>query len=163
MTDQPRVERQLIRDASRFERIAILGAKMVPTAGNTDWAVAIVLQVDEDIIESCAFGLVYLLGLLSFQDGPPRDSSGPPLEDDDEFTAADMLRHLAFERGKITLRVDCIRGRSVRTDVEVSSDGRVILTTVNRGYAAMRWVDRLKGKDFSLPGGTSGGLAEAAR
>ena len=44
--------------------------------------------------------------------------------------------------------VDYLRGRCIKTVVEVSSDGRVFLKTVNRGQAATRWVERIKGKQF---------------
>jgi hypothetical protein len=44
-----------------------------------------------------------------------------------------------------------LRGRCVKTSVDVSSDGRVSLDTVNRGQAATRWVDRFKGKKFLRP------------
>jgi hypothetical protein len=57
-----------------------------------------------------------------------------------------MLRNLRFEHGGLHLYVDYLRGRCVKTDVEVSSDGKVIVDTVNRGQAATRWVDRLSGK-----------------
>lgn len=148
MTDEPRIEYQLVQDGTLFEDIEILDTKIEPTVGNEDWAVTIVFRVEEDLIESCAFGLVYVLGLLSFHDGRPRGVSGKWFEDDDEFTAADMLRHMRFERGTLKMYVDYLRGRCVKTDVEVSSDGRVTVRTVNRGQAPTRWVDRLKGKKF---------------
>jgi hypothetical protein len=86
-----------------------------------------------------------VLGLLSFHDGRPRGVSDKWF-DDDQFTAADMLRHLRFERGALCVHVDYLRARCMKTDVEMSKDGRVRLKTVNRGQAATRWVDRLRGK-----------------
>jgi hypothetical protein len=148
MTDEPRIEYQLVQDGTLFEEIEILDTKIVPTVGNEDWAVTIEFRVEEDLIESCAFGLIFVLGLFSFHDGRPRGVSGKWFEDDDEFTAADMLRHLKFERGTLKMYVDYLRGRCIKTHVEVSSDGRIVLRTVNRGQAATRWVDRLKGKKF---------------
>lgn len=147
-TTEERIEHELVRSGTLFEEIEILDTKMVPTAGNEDWSVTIEFRVDEDLVESCTFGLIYVLGLLSFHDGRPRGVSGKWFEDEDEFTATDMLRHLRFERGTIKMYLDYLRGRCVKTDVEVSSDGRVFLKTVNRGQAATRWVDRLKGKKF---------------
>ena len=126
----------------------ILETKIVPTVGEEDWAVTIEFKVEEDLLESCAFGLIYFLGLLSFHDGRPRGVSGKWFEDDDQFTAADILGHLRFERGALCMGVDYLRGRCMKTDVEVSKDGRVPLKTVNRGQAATRWVDRLRGKKF---------------
>ncbi len=108
----------------------------------------ITFRVEEDLLESCAFGLIFVLGMLSFHDGRPRGVSGKWFEDDDEFTSDDMLRHLTFERGTLRMYVDYLRGRCIKTDVSVSSDGRVELKTVNRGQAATRWVERLKGQSF---------------
>jgi hypothetical protein len=44
--------------------------------------------------------------------------------------------------------IDYLRGRCVKTTVEVSSDGKALVETVNRGQAATRWVERLRGKKF---------------
>ena len=42
--------------------------------------------------------------------------------------------------------VDYLRGRCVKTTVEIGSDGKVLLETVNRGKAALKWIARLQGK-----------------
>jgi len=47
------------------------------------------LQVDEEIIDSCAHGLIFVIGLLSFHDSRPRGVSGEWFEDGDQFTVAD--------------------------------------------------------------------------
>lgn len=146
--DEAPIEHDLIRDGTIFEDIEILETRIVPTARDEDWSVTIEFRVDGDLVGSCALGLMYVLGLLSFHDGRPRGVSGEWFEDDDEFTAADMLRHLRFERGTLKMYVDYLRGRCLKTDVEVSSDGRVRIKTVNRGQAATRWVDRLRGQKF---------------
>jgi hypothetical protein len=98
------------------------------------------LRAEEDLVQSTGFALIYVLALLSFADARPRGVSGHWYEDDDQFTAADMLRHY-------------LRGWCVRTTVEIFGDGRVRLETVNRGKAATRWVDRIKGKKFLKPVG----------
>jgi hypothetical protein len=148
--NQP-IEHQLFRDGTLFEEIEITESKIEPTVGNEDWHVRITFRVEEDLITSCGFGLIFVLGALSFHDGRPRGVSGEWFEDADQFTAADMLRHLSFEQGKLHMYVDYLRGRCVKTSVDVSSDGHVLLETVNRGQAATRWVDRLKGKKFLRP------------
>jgi hypothetical protein len=149
MPDNPTpIEYELVREGTLFEDIETLDTKLTPTVGNEDWHVRIEMRVDDEIINSCAFGLMYVLGLLSFHDGRPRGVSGKWFEDDDEFTAADMLRHLTFERGRLHMYVDYLRGRCLKTTVEVSSNGHVLLETVNRGQAATRWVERLRGKRF---------------
>jgi hypothetical protein len=142
------IEHQLASNGTLFEDLQILDSKIEPTVGNDDWHVAIRFRVDEDLVATCAIGLIYVLGLLSFHDGRPRGISGNWFEDDDEFTVADMLRHLKFEHDKLHLDVDYLRGRCLKTTVEVSSDGHVLLETVNRGQAATRWVERLRGKGF---------------
>jgi hypothetical protein len=78
----------------------------------------------------------------------PTRVSGKWFVDDDLFAAADMLGHLEFERGKLHMYIDYLRGRCLKTTVEVSSDGKALVETVNRGQAATRWVERLRGKKF---------------
>jgi hypothetical protein len=152
MTDQNvPIEHEWIRDGLLFDEIEIVESKITPTVGNEDLHVEMMLQADEELVTTTSFALVYVLALLSFADARPRGISGQWYDDDDQFTAADLLRHLSFERGKLHLYVDYLRGRCVKTTVEVSSDGRVRLDTVNRGQAATRWVDRLKGKSFLKP------------
>jgi hypothetical protein len=142
------IEHELIRDGLLFEDIEILETKITPTVGDEDLRVEIVLQADKDLLRSTAFALIYVLALQSFADARPRGASGQWYEDGDQFTSADLLRHLTFERRTLRLDVDYLRGRCVKTTVEVSPDGRVRLDTVNRGRAATRWVDRIKGKSF---------------
>jgi hypothetical protein len=124
----------------------VVETKVEPTVGNDDYHVRIVLKVEEDLLESCAFGLIFTLGALSFHDGRPRGYSGKFFEDDDEWTAGDMLKRLEFAHGQLQFNADYVRGRCMKTTVDVSSDGTVVLDAVNRGQAATRWVDRLKGK-----------------
>ena len=142
------IEQHLVRDAHMFEEFQILDTKITPTVGNEDWHVRIELQLDEELVPSGVFGFLYFMGLLSFHDGRPRGISGEWFEDNDLFTAVDMLRHIEFEGGKLRMDIDYLRGRCVKTTVEVSSDGKAIVETVNRGQAAPRWVDRLRGKKF---------------
>lgn len=139
------IEHKLIHDASLLD-IEIVESDARPTVGDEDWNVRMQLQVDEDLIETCAHGVIFAIGVLSFHDGRPRGVSGQWFEDDDQFTAADMLRHLHFENGKLRMCLDYLRGRCVKTTVEVASDGVVRLETVNRGKAALNWVARLQGK-----------------
>ena len=66
------IEHQLLRDGTLFEQIEITESKIEPTVGNEDWHVRIDFRVEEDLIESCAFGLIFALGVLSFHDGARR-------------------------------------------------------------------------------------------
>jgi hypothetical protein len=97
-------------------------------------------------VEWGAFGFIYVLGLQSFADARPRGVSDMHFEENDEFGVADLIAHLRYERGRVCFAVDYLRGRCVKTDITVSPDGKVVLETRCRGEAALRWVDRLKGK-----------------
>lgn len=145
------VEYELLQQGALFGELQIIETSVTPTLGNEDMHVRIVLSVDEDLVESCAFGLIFVLGVLSFSDARPRGQSGKWFEDEDQFEADDLLRHLRFDAGRLYLYVDYLRGRCVKTTVEVHKDGKVILDTVNRGQAATRWVDLLRGKRFLRP------------
>ena len=148
MTDEYEpIEHDLIR-AGTVVDFEVVDTKVEPTAAGDDSHVRLTLQMPEDDVECFAFALVYVLGLLSFHDGRPRGYSGRFFEDDDEWRADDMLRHLEFRRGCLHFYADYVRGRCVKTTVEVTSHGIVTVETVNRGEAALRWVDKLNGKNF---------------
>lgn len=57
-----------------------------------------------------------------------------------------MLKRLEFAHGQLHFDADYVRGRCMKTTVDVSRGGTVVLDTVNRDQAATRWVHRLKGK-----------------
>jgi hypothetical protein len=148
MTDEEDpIELRLVKDATLLD-IEVVESKIEPTPGDDDYHVRMTLNVDEDLVETCAFGLIFTLGLLSFHDGRPRGYSGKFFEDDDEWTVGDMLRHLEFKNGHLYFYADSVRGRCMKTNVEVTSEGKVVLETFNRGQAATRWVDRVRGKKF---------------
>ena len=72
-------------------------------------------------------------------------------EEHDQWTAADLLRHLRYEGGRLVCETDYVRGRMMKTDVTVFPDGRFTLTTTNRGEAASRWVAQIQGKKVLRP------------
>jgi len=149
MTDEEHlpIEYRLVRDGALVEP-EVVETKVEPTVGDEDWHVRIELRADPELLESCAFGLVFVLGMLSFHDGRPRGYSGKFFQDDDEWTVTDMLTRLRFERGELRFYADYVRGRCMKTRVDVAADGKILLETVNRGQAATRWVDKLLGKKF---------------
>jgi hypothetical protein len=148
MTDEHEpIEHDLIR-AGTVVDFEVVDTIVEPTAAGDDSHVRLTLQIPEYDVECFAFALVYVLGLLSFHDGRPRGYSGRFFEDNDEWRADDMLRHLEFQRGCLHFYADYVRGRCVKTTVEITSHGIVTVETVNRGEAALRWVDKLKGKNF---------------
>jgi hypothetical protein len=69
---------------------------------------------------------------------------------------ADLLRHLTFVRGRLHFYADYVRGRMVKTTVEIDEDGKILLETVNRGEAATRWVAKLQGKKILALVGSNG-------
>lgn len=100
----------------------------------------------EDLVEWTAFGLMFVLGQLAFDDARPRELSALDYRERDELSVADFFEGLTFRGGALHFRADYIRGRRVKTDITVRSDGSVTVTTVGRGKAPLRWLDRLKGK-----------------
>ena len=148
--DHERIEHELIRTAAATE-FEVIHTKIEPTAGGDDTHVRVTLRMDEADVEVFAIALIYVLGALSFHDGRPRGVSGNWFEDDDQWTAADMLRHFEFRRGRLSFYADYVRGRCLKTTVEVDRDGTVLVETVNRGEALLRWIDQIKGKKYLQP------------
>jgi len=105
-----------------------------------------VLRDDPDILASCAFGLIYALGVLSFSDARPRGVSGMDFAEKDDWYVSDMFSHLRFEDGRLHFYADYVRGRMMKTTVEIDPDGVIRLETINRGESAARWVATLQGK-----------------
>jgi hypothetical protein len=105
-----------------------------------------VLREDPDILATCSFALIYGLGVLSFADARPRGVSGMHFQEEDQWYVGDMLRHLKYEHGSLYFYADYVRGRMMKTTIEVRQDGTIRLETVNRGESAARWVATLQGK-----------------
>jgi hypothetical protein len=100
----------------------------------------------EDEVEWAAFGFMFALALLSFNDARPRGYSEQEYVERDELTVADFLAALRFIRGELHVDLDYVRGRCVKTSLRVQRDGKVTLETRARGDSALHWVERLKGK-----------------
>jgi hypothetical protein len=105
-----------------------------------------VLREDPDLLATCSFALIYGLGVLSFADARPRGVSGIDFEEEDEWCVADMLRHIQYEHGQLHFYADYVRGRMMKTTVDIHQDGTIRLETINRGESAARWVATLQGK-----------------
>jgi len=102
--------------------------------------------VAEGTAEWGAFGFMFVLAVLSFTGAKPRNMSELEYEEKDEFKLADFIERLRFVRGELCFDTDYIRGRRIKTHVVVRSNGTVVLETIGRGKAALRWLDQLKGK-----------------
>lgn len=149
--DPSPIEYELIEQAVLAE-VHVIDTKVTPTSAD-DKHVVIEGRLgkegddeSENDVEHYAFGFLYALTMLSFADARPRGVSGMHFEKDDEWSAGDMLRHLRFERGELHFYADYVRGRCMKTTVDVRRDGTFRLDTVNRGEAASRWVAKLQGK-----------------
>lgn len=100
----------------------------------------------DDVAEWGAFGFLFVIATLSFHDARPRGYSEKDFLPDDEFTVTDFFEGLSYRQDGLHLRLDYVRGRSVKTDITVRSDGTAVLTTWGRGQSALRWLDTLQGK-----------------
>lgn len=145
MTDQPPIkpEYQLLADVTSLD-LSIVESKR--SDFNDTVHMRMVMRDDPAILASCAFGLIYALGVLSFADARPRGVSGMDFEEDDQWYVGDLLGHLQFEDGHLRFYADYVRGRMMKTTVDIDSDGVIRLETVNRGESAARWVATLQGK-----------------
>jgi hypothetical protein len=125
--------------------------ELTPDKENVHVRVDLVFQADEDqgpsdVVEWAAHGFLFCLAVLSFADARPRGTSDVDYLPKDNLTIADFIEGLSFGAGGLRFYADYIRGRSIKTDITVRPDGTVTLTTWGRGEAALRWLDRLKGK-----------------
>ena len=165
--DEP-IEHELLRNAVIAE-LTVTKTDVSPTSiGDRHVRIEGRLGDDEEIhVEWAALGFIYALGVLSFAAARPRGVSGMDFEEHDQWSAADLLRHLRYEAGRLVRDADYVRGRMMKTTVTVFPDGRFTLVTVNRGEAASRWVAQLQGKKVLrlLPAGGwggTGGVTEGA-
>jgi hypothetical protein len=149
--DEP-IEHELLRNAVAAE-ITVTSTDVSPTStGDRHVRIEGRLGDDEEShVEWAALGFIYALGVLSFAAARPRGVSGMHFEEHDQWTVADMLRHLRYERGRLVCETDYVRGRMMKTDMTIFPDGRFTLTTTNRGEAASRWVSQLQGKKVLRP------------
>ncbi len=126
--------------------------ELAPDKENIHVRVELTFEVEEededpaDVVEWAAFGFIFVLAVLSFADARPRGTSDIDYEDKDELTLAEFMEGLSFGPRGLHFRADYIRGRSMKTGITIRSDGTVTLTTWGRGEAALRWLDRLRGK-----------------
>lgn len=99
-----------------------------------------------EVAEWGAFGFLYTLASLSFDDARPRGYSGEDFESEDSFTVSDFFEGLSYKNGELHLSVDYVRGRYIKTDITIRPDGTATLETWGRGQTALHWLDKLQGK-----------------
>ena len=103
-------------------------------------------ESEENDLAWGAFGFLFVLGVLSFADARPRESSAIDYVEGDEFQVGDFIVCLQWEDGVLRFDTDYVRGRRMKTHVVLRPNGTGTLTTDGRGKAAIRWLERLKGK-----------------
>ena len=108
--------------------------ELTPDKENVYVRVDLVFQADDDqessdVVEWVAFGFLFCLAVLSFADARPRGTSDIDYSTKDELTLADFMEGLSFGAGGLHFGADYIRGRLLKTDITVRSDGTVTLTT----------------------------------
>ena len=104
------------------------------------------LLIDEDDVETSAFGILYAVSLISFLQARPAGSSVIDYREEDIWSAEDLHRHISFRYGKLHFYADYVRGRLMKTAIEISKDGSVVIETINRADQATQWAEFLLGK-----------------
>lgn len=140
------IENDLIETACAVDLI-VSDVRIAPT--HEDQAVRIDGRIGDptdDDVAFAAFGVLFTLSALSFLDARPRGFSDREYDDSDNWTAADLLRHLQYQDGELSLYADYVRGRRVKTRITVRADGSFTLEAMERGQAPLHWIERLQGK-----------------
>jgi len=100
----------------------------------------------EGAAEGGAMGVLFLVASLAFASASPRGISENYYLDDDELTVDDLLAHLRFRKNCLSVDLDYLRGRRVKTRVTVASDGTARIETQGRGKAALNWLAQTRGE-----------------
>ena len=152
MTPEDRSAGMHLLEKGMLVDFQILDVQVVPGSDDAEFGVRVNLRLgahdDEDPsdVEWGGLGFCFVLAVLSFADARPRGASEMDYEEGDQITLLDFLEGFSFVRGELQFRGDYIRGRRLKTDIRVKANGAVIVETVGRGKAALRWLDRVKGK-----------------
>jgi hypothetical protein len=108
---------------------------------------ALIRFAEPEDVEWGGLAFMFAVAAISFNEARPAGHSDIAYAgDDDEFWVGDLVEHFRFEHGRLHLYVDYLRGRLVKTDIDVYADGKVVIQTVNRGRSLGRWLDLLKGR-----------------
>ncbi len=136
-------EADLLRRATliSFEVVSVEEDALAPAG-----SVRLRLRADPEDLEDGAVALLLALTGLSFGEARPAGMSDIDYAgDQDRWTAADLLAHLHYRRGGLHVYLDYVRGRMLKTTIDIDAKGNIELLVVNRGSTALRWVDLLRG------------------
>ena len=96
--------------------------------------------------ESGALGFLFALGVLSFADARPRGASERDYREQDEFAVGDFVECLSHTvGGHLRFDADYVRGRRMKTRIDVPPAGPVVIDTQGRGKSAEHWLARFRG------------------
>jgi hypothetical protein len=124
--------------------LRVLGHEVLPALDEAEFGIRLELKLGadgedgddaddpEDLVEWTAFGLIFVLGQLTFEDVRPRELSALEYRERDELSVSDFFEGLTFRGGALHFRADYIRGRRVKTDITVRSDWAARLKTRSR-------------------------------
>jgi len=104
----------------------------------------ILLEADPAVLARRAWGVIFAISAFSFADADA--DADVDAVDYYEWGPDDMLRCLAFDRGRLCFDADHVHGRCMQTKIEIDGGGKITLETVNRGEIASRWITKLQGK-----------------
>jgi hypothetical protein len=144
ITDDHIAGYQLLEQISGIE-FEVVKTEFTSVGGSGQYGI-VTLQLEEDNVEWCSFGLMFAIAVLSFAGARPRGVSESYYNEKDEYNVSDFVQGLRYENGELRLHLDYIRGRCLKTDIIVNKTGLVTIETRNRGEALSRWIDQLKGK-----------------
>lgn len=108
-------------------------------------SIRMVLRIPEDDVCWGSIPLLFALGVLSYAEARPRGVCDMHFNAADEWRVTDLVEHIQFERGHLRLTTDYVRGRMMKTSVDVAPDGTIHLRVANRASSAKRWVSMLQG------------------
>ena len=134
-------EGELLEDA-RDLQLRVIGTDVVRREEEIV-CVRLILTDDPAQLAKRGWGLIYAIGMLSFADA----DADLDFAESDRWRTGDMLRCLSFERGRLRFHADQVRGRCMKTTVEIDQEGKIRIKTESRGDAALRWISKLRAKN----------------
>ncbi len=129
--------------------IEVISNEFDEFAGNTHHK--IVFRIKEEEPDLVAFGVLFILSLMSFTFSAPRGYSEIEFIPDEEWNLEYFVQGLEFENKRLRFSSDYVSGRLMKTNVVFEFGGRVTLSTRNRGRGAERWLTHLQGKKHIQP------------
>ena len=158
-TEQRQAGFRLLEQAAVTE-FEILRSEVIAGPDGGEFGLRIELQFVRDADESLssdesgALGFLFAMGVLSFADARPRGASERDYREQDEFGLDDFVDCLSHTvGGHLRFDADYVRGRRMKTRIDVPPAGPVVIDTQGRGKSAEHWLARLRGARQLRPAG----------